>query len=140
MVTIDLNNIELNEFIANDNPGQRCLAAFPMFGAHGTKKSATVYFELDPGEELGSHTDSEEEILLVLQGSVEVTIENEKANAGSGNMVLVTKMLPHNIKNTGSQKAKVLGFFGGNNNIVATFGYVWSPTQSNTVDTSALGS
>jgi quercetin dioxygenase-like cupin family protein len=136
MITVDLNKLELNEFIAKGNPGQRCRATFPLLGAHGTKDSATVFIELDPQEELGSHTDSAEELLLILEGNVEVTVGNEKSSASKGQIAVVPKMVPHNIRNIGSEKVKVLGFFGGANNIVATFEQIWSPTESNIVDTS----
>lgn len=138
MLNVDLNKLELNEFIAKNHPGQRCKATFPLFAAHGSQDSATVYFELDPGEELGSHTDSAEEVLLIIEGSIEATVGEEKGEAEKGNLLLVPKMVPHNFKNIGNTKAKVLGFFGGANNIVATFDNVWLPTESNMVDTSLL--
>jgi quercetin dioxygenase-like cupin family protein len=138
MVKVDLNKLELNEFIAKDNPGQRCKATFPLLGAHGTKQSAMVYFELDPGEELGTHTDSAEEILLILEGKVEPAVGAEKGEASKGSLLLVPKMVPHNFRNSGSGKAKVLGFFGGANNIVATFENTWWPTESNMVDTAVM--
>lgn len=138
MLKTDLNNLDLNEFIARDNPGQRCKATFPMFAAHGTKDSATVYFEIDSGEELGMHTDSAEELLLIIEGSIEAIVGDEKGEASEGTLLLVPKMAPHNFRNIGDGKAKVLGFFGGANNIVATFENTWLPTESNVVDTSKL--
>ncbi|MCB0566435.1 MAG: cupin domain-containing protein [Phaeodactylibacter sp.] len=138
MITADLNKLELTEFIAKEKPGQRCKATFPLLGAHGSKDSATVYVELDPGEELGTHTDSAEELLLILEGSIEATVGNEKAVASKGQLVLVPRMEPHNFRNIGTGKAKVLGFFGGANNIVATFDQTWWPTGSNRVDTAAM--
>lgn len=47
-------------------------------------------------------------------------------------------MVPHNFKNIGNDKVKVLGFFGGANNIVATFENTWLPLESNMVDTSLI--
>lgn len=138
MTKIDLNNLELNEFTAKENPKQHCKATFPMFAAHGTVDSATVYFELEPGEELGNHTDSAEELLLILQGEVEAIVGDEKGKASQGNLLHVPKLVPHNFKNIGNSKVKVLGFFGGANNIVAKFDKIWLPTESDTVDTSQL--
>lgn len=138
MITANLNQLELTEFIAPGNPGQRCRATFPVFGAHGTQQSATVYFEIAPGEELGSHTDSAEELLFILQGEVEATVGEEQASAGQGALIVVPKMAPHNVRNTGRTPARVLGFFGGANHIVATFDQVWLPTESNQVDTAAM--
>jgi quercetin dioxygenase-like cupin family protein len=138
MITTDLNNIELTEFIAKSNPGQRCKATFPLFAAHGTKESATVYFELDPGEKLGAHTDSAEELFYIIDGEVELTVGDEKGQLSKGQMAVAPKMTPHDVRNVGEVPAKVLGFFGGANNIVATFEEVWSPTESNRVDTSLM--
>lgn len=138
MLKIDLKNLQLNEFTAQDNPGQKCKAAFPLLGAHGAKKSAAVYFELDPGEELGRHTDSAEETLLILEGEVEVAVGNESGVLQKGCIALVPEMVPHNLKNVGDSKVKVLGFFGGANNIIATFENTWLPTESNIVDTAQI--
>jgi quercetin dioxygenase-like cupin family protein len=139
MIKADLNSLELTEFTAKSNPGQRCRATFPLLGAHGTQECATVYFELDPGEKLGRHTDSAEEMFCIVDGEVEVIIGEEKGKLTKSQLALVPKMVPHDVINTGDQKARVLGFFGGANNIVATFDEVWSPTDSNMVDTSQLG-
>lgn len=136
MTTVNLKNLELNEFIAKNDPNQHCRATFPLLGAHGTRKSATVYFELAPGDKLGRHTDSAEELLLILEGEVEVTVGEEKGTASAGTLALVPEMVPHDIRNTGSSPARIIGFFGGANNIVATFDQVWLPAESNVVDTS----
>lgn len=140
MLKIDLSNIELNQFTAVNNPKQKCRAAFPLLGVHGTKKSAAVYIELNPGEELGTHTDSAEETLLILEGNVEVTIGKECCIVGKSNLAVVPEMIPHNLKNVGESKVKVIGFFGGANNIIATFENTWLPTESNVVDTSMMTS
>jgi quercetin dioxygenase-like cupin family protein len=139
MLTTDLNKLELIEFIAENNPGQRTRATFPMLGAHGTKDTATVYFELDPGEELGSHTDSAEEILYIIEGKLEAVAGSEKGELSQGSLLLVPRMVPHNFRNTGTGKARVLGFFGGANNIVATFKNAWQGVGSNQVNTAAMG-
>lgn len=140
MFKIDLNSIELNEFTAIENPKQRCKATFPLLGIHGAKNSAAVYFELNPGEELGTHTDSAEETLLILEGEVEVTLGSECCIVGKSNIALIPEMIPHNLKNAGESKVKVIGFFGGANNIIATFENTWLPTESNVVDTSMMTS
>jgi quercetin dioxygenase-like cupin family protein len=138
MITTDLNTVELTEFIAKSKPGQRCKATFPLFAAHGTTSSATVYFELAPGEELGTHTDSAEELLFIVEGEVEATVGNETERLAKSQIAVVPKMVPHNLRNIGQRTAKVLGFFGGANNIVATFDEVWLPTESNRVDTAQM--
>ena len=138
MTTVNLNTLELNEFIAKEDSSQHCRATFPLIAAHGTQNIATVYFELEPGKNLGMHTDSAEELLVVLEGEMTATIGGETTIAGKGNIALVPVMVPHDIKNTGNTPAKILGVFGGANNIVATFEKEWLPTHSNVVDTAML--
>jgi len=138
MNKVNLNKLELTEFTGKNDPGQHCLATFPLFGAHGTEATATVYFELEPGDTLGRHTDSAEELLLVLEGDVEAEIGGETEKLAGGEIAHVPRMVPHNMTNTGSGRARILGIFGGANNIVATFEKTWLPTDSNTVDTSLL--
>jgi quercetin dioxygenase-like cupin family protein len=107
-------------------------------GAHGSKALATVYFELPPGDHLGRHTDIAEELLVVLEGEIEATIGEERRTAAKGSIVLVPEMVPHDVRNIGDQPAKVLGVFGGANNIIATFDHDMLPTETNVVDTAAL--
>ena len=138
MITANLNELELNEFQAKNDERQHCKATFPLIGAHGTEQSATVYFELEPGDNLGRHTDSAEELLLILDGEVEVTVGDETGRLSKNEVAVVPVMVPHDLKNIGTEKARVLGFFGGANNIVATFDNVWLPAESNVVDTAML--
>jgi quercetin dioxygenase-like cupin family protein len=96
-----------------------------------------VYFELDPGNELGSHTDSAEEILLIMAGKVEVTVGDEKAVVEAPSLALVPTMVPHNLRNLGAERAKVAGFFPARY-IVATFDNAWLPDNNNVVDTEQI--
>lgn len=139
MTTVNLNQLELNEFTGKENSKQHCRVTFPMLGAHGTQESATVYFELEPGDTLGRHTDSAEELLLILEGEVEVIIGDDKGKAISGTIALVPKMVPHDMHNIGDKTAKVIGFFGGANNIVSTFDDAWMPIDANVISTAQLG-
>lgn len=138
MTTANLNKLELNEFTGKEDSNQHCRATFPLIAAHGSQSLATVYIELEPGKNLGMHTDSAEELLIVLEGEVTATIDGESTTAGKGHIALVPKMVPHDMKNTGNVTARVLGVFGGANNIIATFEKEWLPTHSNVVDTAML--
>jgi len=138
MTTVNLNDLALNEFIAKNDENQHCKATFPLVGAHGSKNLATVYFEIAPGDHLGMHTDSAEELLIILEGTVEATVDGEKKNAEKGSLILIPEMVLHDVKNTGTSVAKVLGVFGGANHIIATFEKQWLPAESNVVNTALL--
>lgn len=138
MVITNINNLELTEFTAKNGSPQHCRATFPLLGAHGTESTATVYFELDYGDELGRHTDSAEEILLILEGELEAVVDGKIRKVSKGDLILIPKMAPHNLTNKGESTAKILGIFGGANHITATFDHVWMPVDTNVVDTSQM--
>lgn len=137
MLTVNLNKLELQEHWGRNQADMRCRATFPLLGAMGTENTAMVYFELEPGDQLGRHTDSAEEVLLILQGSVEVSVGQEQGQIAQGELALVPTMVPHNLRNIGQETAKVLGFFGSPN-IVATFDAVFGSTNGNVIDTAAM--
>jgi len=140
MLTVDLNQLDLNEFTAQNDARQRCKVTFPLLGVHGSQDTAAVYFELAPGDHLGRHTDSAEEVLVILAGEVEASVGEETAPLRSGQIAVVPKMLPHDVRNVGSTPAKVLGVFGGANHIVASFEQGWQPDGNQVVDTAAMTS
>ena len=46
---------------------------FPLSSDTGTASTAVVLLEFEPGGELAVHTDSAEELLLVIEGSADAT-------------------------------------------------------------------
>jgi len=138
MITTNLNKLELLEIAALEDPKQHCKVTFPLLGVHGTKNSAMVYFELEPGDDVGRHTDSAEELLMVLEGEVNLLIGDETSNAKEGDVAVVPEMVPHNVKNTGNTRARILGFFGGANHVVSTFDKGWVPDGNKVVNTRSM--
>lgn len=138
MLTANLNRLDLMAMEAADDPDQQCRVAFPLLGTHGTRDTAAVYFELAPGKSVGRHTDSAEEVLVVLQGEVRASVGGETVEARAGALLVVPEMAPHDVTNIGDETAKVLGVFGGANHIVATFDRGWGPERMDVVGTRAM--
>jgi quercetin dioxygenase-like cupin family protein len=114
MQTADLNQIETMEVWE----GMR--ATFPTSSNTGTAATATVYMTFEPGAELPEHRDSAEELVVVLEGAVEASVDGETGILGEGQLAVIPAMAPHGFRNVGDVPARVLGFFGGSTN-VATF-------------------
>lgn len=114
MIAIDLEDFEL----ATTAPGRR--VGFPLHSATGTAGTATVLFELDPGAELPVHTDSAEELLIVVQGTAEARVGDATALLETHQVALVPPMAPHGLRNVGDDVLRVFGTFSSST-VVSTF-------------------
>lgn len=110
MISVDLNNLELGELRGIDHPTMHNRSTFPLGGPLGTETSAMVYFELDPGDTLGRHTDSVEEVVLLLSGTVEAEVGEEEIRLAQGQVAVVPAMMPHDFRNVGEETARVVGW------------------------------
>jgi quercetin dioxygenase-like cupin family protein len=111
MQAVRIDELELFEGWSQSDPAMRVRAGFPISSGTGTKSTTVVYFELEPGEHLGSHTDSAEEILFVVSGRGEATIGEEQAALPAGTLAVVPALVPHTVKNAGEETLRVVGFF-----------------------------
>ncbi len=102
------------------NPTARMRADFPIFAGTGAEQCAVVYMVLEPGDEIPAHTDSAEEVVVVLEGSIEGWIEDERGTLETGSLVLIPPMKLHGLRNHGSTRARALGFFSSAT-VVSTF-------------------
>jgi quercetin dioxygenase-like cupin family protein len=109
-----IDELELVEKWYEDDPTMRVRVNFPLYAETGTTSSAVVYFELDPGFRLGTHTDSAEETILILQGEAEATVGAESGRIAAGELAVVPATVPHALRNVGEETLRVVGFFSSN--------------------------
>jgi quercetin dioxygenase-like cupin family protein len=97
-------------------------ASFPASTGQGLEGGHNVvYFELDPDQRLGTHTDSPEEIIVCLDGSdVDVWVEEDTGTIQAGQLAVIPAMAPHGFHNVGPETARFLGFFS-DRTTVSTF-------------------
>jgi quercetin dioxygenase-like cupin family protein len=117
VLTADLDTVELQE---KPMPDGSIRVEFPLHSALGTAASAAVLFELEPDNALATHTDSSEEILLVLAGEGEAHVGAETGRLREGQLAVVPALAPHGIRNVGATTLRVLGFFSGST-VVSVF-------------------
>ncbi len=111
MKTANLNNLEMLDAWYEEDPAMRITVNFPFYAATGNENSSVVYFEIEPGCYLGTHTDSAEEIVLLLSGTVEASLGDETGQLSAGQAVLIPEMVPHGVRNIGNETARCVGFF-----------------------------
>ncbi len=114
MIAFDLDDYELTPMA----PGLR--VSFPFHSAAGAASTATVLFELDPGAELAVHTDSAEELLIIVQGTAEARVGDEVGLLETHQVGVVPPMAPHGLRNVGDDVLRVLGTFSAST-VVSTF-------------------
>jgi quercetin dioxygenase-like cupin family protein len=95
-------------------------SSFPISSAAGAASTATVVIEIEPGGELPRHTDSAEELLIVLEGVAEATVGDETGRLERHQVALVPALAPHGLRNVGDETLRVLGTFSSST-VVATF-------------------
>jgi mannose-6-phosphate isomerase-like protein (cupin superfamily) len=117
---VDLESLELMEVLSELDPARQVRVGFPHHSLTDNASTATVYFELEPGMHVGTHTDSAEELLVILEGEAEATVGDQNASARAGGIVTVPAMEPHDVRNVGEGPLRVLGFFSAST-VVATF-------------------
>ncbi len=115
-----LNEDELVECWSKADPGarMRCSNTLIFFGK--AQSSDLVQMVLEPGGSVPTHTDSAEEVVLVLEGTVEARVGDESGTLEVGGMVLIPAMAPHSIRNVAGEPARMLGFFAGAE-VISTF-------------------
>jgi quercetin dioxygenase-like cupin family protein len=120
VLSVDLSKVELIEEISELDSRNSIRFSYALSSTEGTASTAVVYFELDPGKRLSRHTDSAEEVLIVLEGTAEATVGDERAMLAAGGVLVVPAMNAHEVTNVGPGLVRAVGFFSSST-VVSTF-------------------
>jgi len=111
MLAVQLADRDLVDISSETDETRRMRVDFPISSVAGAASAAVVYFELEPGEHTGMHTDSAEEIVLILSGRVEAIVGDERGELSAGGLGLVPALVAHDVRNLGEETVRVVGFF-----------------------------
>ncbi|SEH11935.1 Cupin domain-containing protein [Natronorubrum sediminis] len=132
---VDLDQFEGADVYQESDEHARVRGYFPLTPGMpngtdaGAEESMIVCIEIEPGNYLPSHEDSNEELLVVTAGAVEATVGDDTIDLRAGQCAVVPEMVPHAISNTGEETAYVIGFFP-NTELTATFDETLEPFGS----------
>jgi len=133
MIAFQLRDLELGAFWHDEAPRDRGRGAFPLAGVPGTESCGMVYFEIDPGDSLGLHTDSPDEVIIVLSGAALATIGGETQRLDAGSVAFIPAMTPHRFQSVGDEPLRAIGVFP-DADVVSTFEYALHPWGIRTVE------
>src|SRR4051812_15671342 len=98
MKTVSLGELEVEQAGSEGDPTLRTRDGYLLHAGHGTTASSAVLFEVDPGCHIGRHFHTAEETVLVLEGSVEVTVGDETAVVQRGGVAFAPALVWHNVR------------------------------------------
>jgi quercetin dioxygenase-like cupin family protein len=123
--SVHLKDVQYIEGWAESDQRLRWSGAFP-FPEGALEDLSVVHFCIEPGSALPRHTDSREELIILLSGTVKATVGDESAVIHGPSLTRIPAMAPHDFSNIGEETAVVVGVFGGRY-AIATFEEVLYP-------------
>jgi mannose-6-phosphate isomerase-like protein (cupin superfamily) len=79
-------------------------------GAVGEGCGSSI-LEVDPGCRLPRHTDSAEELVVVVSGTASVTVGDEDGEVAAGGVALVPERVPHEVRNAGGEVLRFVAVY-----------------------------
>ena len=104
MPIVDHNRVE-------ETPWRPNYRMFHLAGPKQGVKSSLSYSEVAPGAGAPLHTHEDDELIVVLEGTLEVRIEDDVHQVGPDHTVVVPPNVAHGFTSVGSRNARLLGFF-----------------------------
>lgn len=77
----------------------------------GASSSGSSLLEVPAGCRLPRHTDSAEEVVVVLDGRAEVTVGDERSEVSAGQLALVPRDVAHEVRNSGDGTLRFLALY-----------------------------
>src|SRR5262245_48643810 len=90
------DKLERIQVRAADDPAVRWAGAFAVYGGHGTTQSSTIVYEIEPGGQLGWHTDATEETQYIIAGKGELRTEEGNYPVGPSSVFVLPTNVRHN--------------------------------------------
>jgi mannose-6-phosphate isomerase-like protein (cupin superfamily) len=104
----DLDTVSLRSSATDD---AAWIGGYFAYGGNKAEQSCTIYFAIPPGDRLGNHVDTAEEVQFILSGSGELLLADGPKPIKEGDVFTLPEGTEHDLHNTGSEDLCVLAFF-----------------------------
>ena len=110
MFTAQLDQLDLFESWTQEDPQIASKSAIALSSREGSASTQVFYIVCEPHKRIGRHVHSAEEVLLVLKGTAEVSLGDERARLSAGGLALIPAGVPHEPINVGSDTLRCVGY------------------------------
>lgn len=131
--TVDFKNLELRDFWHDEAPRERGRGSLPFGAADGAAQLSVVYLEIAPGDHFGLHTDSADELVIIVSGDAVVTAGGASAELDAGMAAVIPALTPHSYTNISAEPLRILAIFAGSP-VTSAFQYPLQPWGARTVE------
>jgi quercetin dioxygenase-like cupin family protein len=114
VTAIDLGRLELADAWIDDDETARWRSASAHGPDSGARASGSSLLEVPPECRLPRHTDSAEEVIVLVDGEAEVIVEGRPPERLSApGIALVPADAPHEVRNVGGSALRFLALYAG---------------------------
>jgi quercetin dioxygenase-like cupin family protein len=114
------DSAELAEAWIDGQDGARWRSTQGHGSDDGAALSGSSLLEIGPGCRLPRHTDSAEEVIVVVAGSAAVTVDGEAARVEAGGVALVPECATHEVRNAGEETLRFVAVYASTD-VVTTY-------------------
>jgi len=111
MPTLTPQELELNDAWIEGDPGARWRSGAGHGPSMGAQASGSSVLAVAPGCRLPRHTDSAEEVVVVVAGMAEVIVGDERSTVPAGGVVLIPAKVPHEVRNAGEDELRFVAVY-----------------------------
>ena len=111
MISAKISELELLEGWSEVDPDVGFEFGLATSAANGSSSSQVICVNIEPGKRGGMHAHSAEELFLVLQGTAEVTVGDDRVLVSAGGMAIIPAQVPHDPLSVGSETLRFLAIF-----------------------------
>jgi quercetin dioxygenase-like cupin family protein len=105
------HDVELSDAWISGDHAARWRSASLSGSGTGAQASGASLLEIPRGCRLPRHTDSAEEVVVVVQGAAELVVGGERRRLPEGGMAVVPECEPHEVRNCGDGSLRFLAIY-----------------------------
>jgi quercetin dioxygenase-like cupin family protein len=111
MFAVAPDELELSDSYIEGDETARWRSAPGHSPSTGARASGSSVIEVRAGCRLPRHTDSAEEIVVIVAGAAEVVVGDERREVPAGGVALVPEDVPHEVRNAGREPLRFVAIY-----------------------------